>query len=137
MASKAKLKNDFLNQKGMFAPERGTPESENAQKVASAASYRVSNPGAGLAESYAATGAFYGYGSQGFPLIEFAMAEFTPVEPMGEINVNALLDEMAGINRKTTETNFGIAQTMGRKVADNAFTDFTAFWTRSCPKQGT
>lgn len=131
MASKAKLKDDFLNQKGMFAPERGTPESENAQKVASAASYRVSNPGAGLAESYAATGAFYGYGSQGFPLIEF-----TPIEPMGEINVNALLDEMAGINRKDTETNFGIAQTMGRQVADNAFTDFTAFLDKVLPEAG-
>jgi hypothetical protein len=80
-----------------------------------------------------------GYGGAGgfeFAWPEFAMAEFTPVEPMGEINVNALLDEMAGINRKTTETNFGIAQTMGRKVADNAFTDFTAFLDKVLPEAG-
>lgn len=79
-----------------------------------------------------------GYGGYGggfeFAWPEFAQAEFTPVEPMGEINVNALLDEMTGINRKTTADNFEIAQTMGRKVADNAFTDFTAFLDKIMPE---
>lgn len=78
-----------------------------------------------------------GYGGGGgfeFAWPEFAQAEFTPVEPMGEINVNALLDEMTGINRKTTAGNFEIAQTMGRKVADNAFTDFTAFLDKIMPE---
>lgn len=74
------------------------------------------------------------YSPQGFTWPEFAMAEFTPVEPMGEINVNALLDEMTGINRKTTAGNFEIAQTMGRKVADNAFTDFAAFLDKIMPE---
>lgn len=71
------------------------------------------------------------YGGGGF---EFPMVEFTPIEPLGEINVNALLEEMTTINRKTTETNFGIAQTMGRQVADNAFTDFTAFLDKLLPE---
>ena len=78
----------------------------------------------------------YGGGSGGFEFAwpEFAMAEFTPVEPMGEINVNALLEEMTGINRKTTEGNFEIAQKMGKTVADNAFNDFTAFLDKILPE---
>ena len=76
------------------------------------------------------------YSPAGFMFPELALAEFTPVEPLGEIDVNALLDEMAGINRKTTAENFGIAQTMGRKVADNAFTDFTAFLDKVLPEAG-
>lgn len=74
------------------------------------------------------------YSQPGFMFPEFAMAEFTPVEPMGEINVNALLEEMTGINRKTAEGNFEIAQKMGKTVADNAFNDFTAFLDKILPE---
>ena len=78
----------------------------------------------------------YGGGGGGFEFAwpEFAQAEFTPVEPMGEINVNALLEEMTGINRKTTAGNFEIAQKMGKTVADNAFNDFTAFLDKILPE---
>ena len=89
--------------------------------------YKAANGGSGN-DFYGGAGGFE------FAFPEFAQAEFTPVEPMGEINVNALLDEMAGINRKTTAGNFKIAQTMGRKVADNAFTDFTAFLDKIMPE---
>jgi hypothetical protein len=74
------------------------------------------------------------YSQPGFMFPEFAMAEFTPVEPMGEINVNALLEEMTGINRKATAGNFEIAQKMGKTVADNAFNDFTAFLDKILPE---
>ena len=128
-ALKNKLKDDFLHQKGQFSADKGTPEAQNAQTVASAAQYRYNNPGTSLMDSYAATGAFAGYPNRYAPF-----AEFSPVEPMGEINVNALLEEMTTINRKATETNFGIAQKMGRQVADNAFTDFTAFLDKLLPE---
>lgn len=79
---------------------------------------------------------YYGGGGEypGFMFPEFAMAEFAPVEPMGEINVNALLEEMTGLNRRTTEGNFEIAQKMGKMVADNAFNDFTAFLDKILPE---
>lgn len=84
--------------------------------------FPVSDPSSGGLPAFGAAGMF---------------GELASVEPLGEIDVNALLDEMGAINRKATETNFGIAQTMGRKVADNAFTDFTAFLDKILPEAGT
>lgn len=81
-------------------------------------SYKVSDPSSGGTPDFGGEASF---------------GEFTPIEAMPEINVNGLLEEMAGINRETAATNFPIAQQMGRTAASDALTDFSAFLERVLP----
>lgn len=81
-------------------------------------SYKVSDPSSGGTPDFGGEASF---------------GEFTPIEAMPEINVNGLLQEMAGINRETAATNFPIAQQMGRTAASDALTDFSAFLERVMP----